>query len=279
MSIFIQSNASSLDAQMRLNHTENQLSQTEQQLSSGYRINSAADDAAGLGISMSMNTQVAAFGQAQRNANDGVSMAQTADGAAGQIGNILTRLNQLAVQSSNGDLSASDRTNLDTEFQAQLTEIDRIANVTQFNGQNLLSGAPATVNFQVGIGTTTNDQISVAFGGVDTTNLALTGAAVDTVAHAQAAITSITGSGGAISLLATAREGWGAAMNRLSDAVSNLQSESSNISSAVSQIQDTDIAKATSDLAREQVLAQAGASVLTQANQQPQLALSLIKGG
>ncbi len=251
------------------------MAQTEQQLSSGYRINSAADDAAGLGISMSMNAQVASYGVAQRNANDAVSMSQTADGAAAQVSNILTRLRQLAVQSSNGDLSAGDRTNLNTEFTAQLSEIDRIASVTQFNGQNLLAGASTAVNFQVGIGTTANDKIGVNFGGVDVAGLTMTGKAVDTVANAQASITAVDA---AIGTLSTAREGWGAAMNRLSDTVANLQSQSTNLSSAVSQIQDTDIAQATSNLARQQVLAQAGASVLTQANQQSQLALTLIKG-
>ncbi len=264
-----------MNAQVQLSQTEGKLAQTEQQLSSGYRINSAADDAAGLGISMSMNAQVASYTVAQRNANDAVSMSQTADGAAAQVSNILTRLRQLAVQSSNGDLSAGDRTNLNTEFQAQLSEVDRIASVTQFNNQNLLSGAATAVNFQVGIGTTANDKIAVNFGGVDVAGLAMTGKAVDSIANSQTAITAIDT---AIGTLATAREGWGAAMNRLSDTVANLQSQSTNLSAAVSQIQDTDIAKATSDLAREQVLAQAGASVLTQANQQPQLALTLIKG-
>ena len=276
MALFVQSNASSMNAQVQLSKNQEALQKTEQQLSSGYRINSAADDAAGLGISMSMNAQVASYSVAQRNANDAVSMSQTADGAASQVSNILTRLRQLAVQSSNGDLTAGDRTNLDTEFQSQLSEIDRIANVTTFNGQNLLSSPAATVNFQVGIGTTANDKIGVSFGGVDTTGLGMTGKDVTSVANSQSAITAIDS---AISTLATAREGWGAAMNRLSSTVADLQSQSTNLSSAVSQIQDTDIAQATSDLAREQVLSQAGASVLTQANQQPQLALTLIKGG
>lgn len=276
MALFVQSNASSMNAQVQLSKNQEALQKTEQQLSSGYRINSAADDAAGLGISMSMNAQVASYSVAQRNANDAVSMAQTADGAASQVSNILTRLRQLAVQSSNGDLTAGDRTNLDTEFQSQLSEIDRIANVTTFNGQNLMASPAATVNFQVGIGTTANDKIGVSFGGVDVAGLSMTGKAVDTVANSQSAITAIDS---AISTLATTREGWGAAMNRLSSTVANLQSQSTNLSAAVSQIQDTDIAQATSDLARQQVLSQAGASVLTQANQQPQLALSLIKGG
>ena len=276
MSLYIRTNITSLDAQSHLSANSSQLAKTFQQLSSGYRINSSADDAAGLGISESMDAQVRSYAVAQRNANDAVSMAQTADGAAGQVGDILKRLRELAVQSSNGSLGAGDRTNLDTEFQSAVSEVDRIANVSQFNGQNLLKGASAAVSFQVGIGTTANDQISVSFGGVDVAGLGLTGKKVDTVANAQASITAIDS---AISTLSTSREGWGAAMNRLSTTVSNLQTMSQNLSAAESQIKDTDIAQATSNLARQQVLAQAGASVLTQANQQPQLALSLIRGG
>jgi flagellin len=276
MSLYIRTNVTSLDAQHHLSANQSQLSKTFQQLSSGYRINSAADDAAGLGISESMDAQVRSYAVAQRNANDAISMSQTADGAAGQVGDILKRLRELAVQSSNGSLGAGDRTNLDTEFQSAMSEVDRIANVAQFNGQNLLKGASAAVSFQVGIGTTASDQIAVNFGGVDVAGLALTGKKVDTVANSQAAITAIDS---AISTLSTTREGWGAAMNRLSTTVSNLQSMSQNLAAAKGQIKDTDVAQATSDLAREQVLSQAGASVLTQANQQPQLALTLIRGG
>jgi flagellin len=276
MSLYIRTNITSLDAQRNLSTNQSQLSQTFEQLSSGYRINSAADDAAGLGISESMDAQVRSYAVAQRNANDAISMSQTADGAAGQVSDILKRLRELAVQSSNGDLTAQDRANLDTEFQSEVTEIDRTANVAKFNGLNLLAGAVSTVNFQVGIGTTAFDQISVAFGGIDVAQLGMTGSNVTTVANSQTAINSIDA---AITTLSTTREGWGAAMNRLSSTVSNLQSMSQNLMAAYGQIKDTDIAKATSDLAREQVLSQAGASVLTQANQQPQLALSLIKGG
>ena len=229
-----------------------------------------------MGISMSMNAQVASYSVAQRNANDAVSMSQTADGAASQVSNILTRLRQLAVQSSNGDLTNGDRTNLDTEYQAQLTEIDRISSVTQFNGQNLLSGVAASVNFQVGIGTTATTRSPSP--SVASTRLASASTAARSTRSPTLRLQSLR-SMPESAHWQTAREGWGAAMNRLSDTVANLQSQSTNLSAAVSQIQDTDIAQATSDLARQQVLAQAGASVLTQANQQPQLALSLIKGG
>jgi flagellin len=275
MAVIVRTNVSSLDAQRQLSQTQREQSQVYQRLASGYRINGAADDAAGLGISEAMNAQIRSYAVAQRNANDGISMSQTADGAAGQIHDILGRMRELAVQSSNGSLQANDRTNLDTEFQTLNAEIDRISNVTLFNGQALLSGAQAAVKFQVGIGTTASDQVSVNFGGVDATKLGVNASKVDSVANAQSAITAIDT---AIQTLSTTREGWGAAMNQLDGAVSNLQSMSTNLSAARSRIKDADIAMETANMSRSQVLSQAGAAVLTQANQAPQLALSLLRG-
>jgi len=275
MALYIQSNSASMVAQEHLSSTSNSLSQTFARLSSGYRINSAADDAAGLGISKSMDADVQSYSTAENNANDGISMAQTADGAADQISSMLTRLRQLAVESSNGDMSANDRTNLDTEFQSVIKEVDRISNVTTFNGTALLSGAATPVKFQVGIGTTANDQVSVAFGGVDSTTLGIVGKDVTSFANSQTAITAIDT---AIQSLSTIREGFGSAMNRLQDSVSNLQSMSTNTSAALSRIQDVDVASETANLSKEQVLSQAGVAVLAQANQAPQLALKLLQG-
>jgi flagellin len=275
MSMFVRTNVSSLEAQRHLSHTQLEQSKSFQRLSSGYRINTAADDAAGLGITESMNAQVKSYMVAERNANDGISMAETADGAAAQIHTILTRLRELAVQSSNGALQAGDRTNLQTEFTALSAEIDRIASVTKFNGVNLLSGASTAVDFQVGIGTSVNDRITVNFGGVSAAGLGVAASAVDTFANAQAAITAVDT---AISTLSTQREGFGSAVNRLQLSVSNLQAVRTNLSAAHSRIKDVDVAEETAALARVQVLAQAGTSVLAQANQTPQLALSLLKG-
>lgn len=275
MSLFIQTNVASMVAQNHLSKTQGALGTSFARLSSGYRINSAADDAAGLGISTSINAQVRSYAVAERNANDGVSMAQTADGAAGQAADILTRMRELAVQSSNGSLSANDRANLDTEFQSHLAEIDRIAQSTQFNGVNLLGGASTAVNFQVGIGTAASDRVAVTFGGADVAGLALTGQKVDSFANAQTSITKIDT---AIQTLATTREGFGAAMNRFGYAVSNLQTMQTNMSASLSRIRDVDVASETASLAKEQVLSQAGAAVLSQANQAPQLALSLLRG-
>jgi flagellin len=276
MSLFIQTNVASMTAQNHLSKTQNSLAMNFARLSSGYRINGAADDAAGLGISKSINAQVRSYVVAERNASDGISMAQTADGAAEQIHQILTRMRELAVQGANGTLSASDSTNLNTEYQANLQEIDRIAQVTSFNGRNLLAGVAAGVTFQVGINNVAAaDRLTVNFGGADVTGLAMTGSAVDSVANSRTAIGTLDT---AINTLSTLREGWGAAANRLTTTVSNLQSMQANMSASLSRIRDVDVASETSSLARNQVLAQAGAAVLSQANQSPQLALSLLRG-
>jgi flagellin len=275
MGLYIQTNFSSMVAQTNLSNTQSQMATTFSRLASGYRINGAADDAAGLGISESLNAQVRSYGVAERNANNGISMAQVADGAAGQVSSILTRMRELAVQSSNGDLVATDRTNLDTEFQALSSEIDRIANVTSFNGTNLLAGAAATTNFQVGIGTSANDRIGVSFKGVDTTQLAVNGLDVTSFGNSQTAITSLDAG---IQALSTVRAGFGAAINQLQGAVSNLSSTKANTSAALGRIRDVDVASETANLAKMQVLSQAGVAVLAQANQAPQLALSLLRG-
>jgi flagellin len=275
MSLFVQTNVGALQAQGNFANTELALNKTMEQLSSGYKINSAADDAAGLGMASRLSAQVASYTSASQNANNAISMTQTADGGASQISDILTRMRQLAVEGANGTMSASDSANLDTEFQAQLNEINQIANTTTYNGISLLSGASAATSFQVGINTTASDTMSVNFGGADVTGLALTGATVATAAGATTAIGTIDS---AIQTLSTIRAGFGGAMDGLQDVVSNLQSMSTNTSAALSQVQDVDVAAATSTLAQQQVLAQAGESVLSQANQTPQLAENLIRG-
>ena len=275
MPLYIQTNTASMVAQNSLSKTQGMLGNSFQRLSSGYRINSAADDAAGLGISKSMEAQVRSFAVAERNANDGISMAQTADGAAEQVHGILTRLRELAVQGSNGTLSVNDSLNLNTEFQALTSEVDRIANVITFNGQNLLD-AVATVTYQVGINNSADNVISVTFGGANVSALGLSLVSVSTVADAQGALNTLDN---AIQTLAQVRTRFGTAMNRLQGAVANLQSLQTNLSASLSRIRDADIAQETSALARNQVLSQAGASILSQANQAPQLALSLLRGG
>lgn len=274
MGLFIQTNVASLVAQNNLYRTQQSLGKNFERLSSGYRLNSSADDAAGLGISKSINAQVRSISVAERNANDGISMASTADGAAEQVHGILTRLRELAVQGANGTVSTTDSANLNVEFQAQFSEIDRIAAVATFNGRNLLQGAASSITFQVGINNTTADRLDINFGGGDTIRLALTGAAVDNVANSRTAITTIDT---AITSLSTLREGWGSAINRMTTTINNLQSQSTNLSASLSRIRDVNVAEETASLSRNQVLLQAGAAVLSQANQAPQLALSLLR--
>jgi flagellin len=271
--ISLQTNVSSLVAENGFNQSTSQIQASFEKLSTGYRINSAADDAAGLGIAKSMNAQVQSYAVASQNANDAVSMVQTADGSAEQINGLLTRMRELAVEAQNGTMSSGDVSNLNTEFQADLSEIGRTANTSSFNGTNLLNGTQSSsnlVSFQVGINGTTSDQIAVQFGGADATSLGVQGTTV-TSANILSTIDS------AITNLNTTRAGFGAAMNRLTDAASTIQSTETNLSAALSTIQDVDVASETSNLAQHQVLAQAGASVLAQANQAPQLALKLLQ--
>ena len=266
MSLFVNTNIASMNAQNAFATNELALNKTYQQLSTGYRINSAGDDAAGLGIAKRMTSQVDDYSTASNNANDAISMTQTADGGAEQISDILNRLSQLAVEGANGTMSAADSSNLNTEFQAQLSEIDQIANTTDFNGVNVLGGAAATINFQVGISNTVNDQVGVSFGGVGVSALGLSGLDVSSTADASAAISVIAT---AIDTLSTTRASYGAAEDQFQSIVSNLASISTNTSAALSQIQDVDVASATASLAQEQVLTQAGESVLSQATRRP----------
>lgn len=276
MAITINSNISSLEAQRNLSKTQGSQATNFQRLSSGMRINSAADDAAGLGISENLNAQVRSFSVAERNTNNAVSMAQTAESGLGQVGGILTRMRELAVQGANGDLGATDRGYLDTEFQALRSEITRISDSTLFNGKQLLSGAAATITFQVGINNTTSDRIDVGFGGVDLTALGINASSLSgaTATNSQTAITAIDG---AIANVSSRRATFGASMNRLTSTVSNLQSMRTNTAAAYSRIADVDVAEESAAMARNQVLSQAAVSVLSQANQAPQLALSLLR--
>ncbi len=276
MALYINTNVASLEAQSNLSKTQKDQATNFQRLSSGMRINSAADDAAGLAIKENLNAQVKSFSVAERNSNNAISMAQTAESALGQVGSILTRMRELAVQGANGDLGATDRGYLDTEFQSLRSEITRISDSTIFNSKQLLSGAATTITFQVGINNTTSDRIDVSFGGVDLTalGLAATNVAGATAATSQTAIGSIDT---AISTVSSRRASFGASMNRLSTTVSNLQSMRTNMSAAHSRIADVDVAEETASMARNQVLSQAAVSVLSQANQSPQLALSLLR--
>jgi flagellin len=274
MALVINTNVASLNAQRNLNSTQLSMSKSMERLSSGLRINRAGDDAAGLAISQNMQANIRSMNQAVRNANDGISLVQTAEGALNESSNILLRMRELATQAANGVLSQSQRDNIQVEFKNLQQEIDRISAVTDFNGTKLLNGAlSAGTTLQVGTGTTTNDTVSVTINKADTTTLSVTSNFVSTQGAAQSALTAIDS---AIQAVSTARGNLGAVQNRLQSTINNLQVAVENTSAANSRIVDVDVAAETANMTKAQILAQAGVSVLSQANQSPQLALKLL---
>jgi flagellin len=276
MPLVINTNVASLQAQKNLNSTQSALASSFNRLSSGYRINSAKDDAAGLAVSENMRMQIRSYSVAERNANDGISMAQTAEGALGSVSDILGRMRELAMQGSNGSLQSADRDYLNTEFNSLKAEVSRILTSTKFNGRQLLGAASSAVEFQVGIGNQASDRITLTFGGVALTALttASTTLSGNSAAASRSALDAIDN---ALKTVSTNRAKYGAAMNRLEITTSNLQTERLNISAANSRIKDVDVAEETASLARTQVLSQAGASILAQANQAPNTALGLLR--
>jgi flagellin len=276
MALTINTNIMSLNAQRNLSTTQNALSKSLSRLSSGLRINSAADDAAGLAISVGMDAQVRSMNQAVRNANDGVSLAQTAEGSLNETTNILTRMRELAQESSTGTVTDAQRTSIQNEFSQLSSEIDRIANATQFNGTTLLSGALSTgVSFQIGTNNTTNDSITLSITSATSSALGLGATAVSTSGTSQSALALIDS---AIANVSTLRGTLGAVQNRLQSAISNIQVSIENTSAAESRIRDVDVAAETANMTRANILVQAGTAILAQANQAPQAALSLLKG-
>jgi flagellin len=274
MALYIQTNTSSMEAQKNLQHNQMNLQKSFNKLSSGYRINTAADDAAGLAISESMKSQIRSYTVAERNASDGISMAQTAEGALGEVHNILGRMREIGVQSSNGSLTQQDRDFLQTEFSSLQSEIGRIQDSAKFNGKQLVNNSTTSITFQVGLENTASDQISIDFGGLSLSSV--TSSATVAGATASNALSSLSTIDAAITSVSVARSNFGAAMNRLDVATSNIQTMRLNISAANSRIRDVDVADETSKMSRNQVLSQAGISVLAQANQLPQLAFGLI---
>ena len=276
MSVTIRSNVNSITAQNALSQTENSLSSSLSKLSSGMRITSASDDAAGLGISMDLESDVRSYNQAARNANDGISVVQTAEGALNEVTNIITRMRELAMESASDGVGSTQRGYIDTEATQLTDQLDQIANATEYNNQKLLDGSATQLDFQVGIrNDTTNDVISVTTG--DATSATLLGASgidLSTKTGAQAALDTLAT---ALDSVASARATFGAVANRLNSAVNTIQTASQNLSAADSRIRDVDVASETSNMSRLQVLAQAGVSVLAQANQQPQIALKLLQ--
>jgi flagellin len=273
----INTNLASINAQRNVAGSQISLSTSMQRLSSGLRVNSAKDDAAGLAIAERMNAQVRGMNVAIRNANDGVSMAQTAEGAIGKVGDALQRMRELAVQSANGTNNSGDRDNLQTEFSQLQSEITRLVSGTSFNGQNILDGSSATFSFQVGANHLATDQIDVTMSDlatdVDTpvSALDISGA---TNAGELAAMDALDD---ALDSVTTARANFGAVQNRFETVVSNLMVTSENLTSARARIMDADFATETANLSRAQILQQAGTAMVAQANQAPNLVMQLLR--
>ena len=283
MAITINTNVQSLNTQRSLSKSQTALAKSMQRLSSGLRINSAKDDAAGLAISDRMSAQIRGMNQAVRNANDGISFAQTAEGALGEMTNILQRMRELSVQSANGTNSTEDRTALNAEFTELKNEIERISTDTKFNGTTLLKGGfsgAGAAKFQ--IGANAGEQISVAITKIDKTTLGGSIAAEKlstmTISTATGASQAMANLDVALSQVDSVRGNLGAKQNRLESTIANLSNVSENLSAARSRIVDADIATETSEMTKMNILQQAGVSILAQANQSSQLALSLLQG-
>ncbi|MBD88752.1 MAG: flagellin FliC [Deltaproteobacteria bacterium] len=272
----IMTNSGSLTAQNNLMKTTTAMNKSIGRLSSGLRVTSAADDAAGLAVSENMRAQLKGFQQASRNANDGIAIVQTAEAAYQSISDTLVRMRELAVEAANDSISDTERGFLNEEFTALNTEIDRISNVTEFNGINLLdgtAGAGGTLTFQVGTRNSANDQITVDLNAQAASNLGVDGSEVDVISNAQAAISEIDT---ALESLNTDRAGLGATINSLSLSVNNLSATIENYGNAVGNIRDTDIGAESAEFSKSQVLQQAGVAMLSQANALPNLALRLL---
>jgi len=274
MSISVRTNVSSLVAQGNLSKTAEGLSKSISRLSSGLRVQSAADDAAGLAISEDFKASIRSLTQAKRNANDGVSLIQTADGSLKEVSGLLTRMRELAVQSRNGTNNSTQRGYLMDEFDQLRSEIDRIVNTTEFNGVSLLDGDQASgLSFQVGMGTSSDDRLTISIATSNSSALGLDASTISTTGGADGAIDALDD---AIEDISSRRATLGAMQNRLTTTMSNLETYATNLAAANSRIVDVDVAEETANLTKGQILMQAGTAMLAQANQGPSVALSLL---
>jgi len=272
----INTNVMSLNAQRNLNMSNNLMSTSIQRLSTGLRVNSAKDDAAGLAIAERMSSQIKGMNVAIRNAADGISLAQTAEGALGKVGEMGQRMRELAVQSANVTNSDTDRAALDLEYQQLGEEITRTLSGTQFNGLNITGADAGALDFQIGAGTTANDVITMTTQDMtaEATVTAVTGGDITDVANSQAAMDNIDEM---LTTVNTERATYGAVQNRFEAVISTLQIGSENQSAARGRIMDADFASETANLTRAQVLQQAGTAMLSQANSAPQSVLTLLR--
>ncbi|MFK7929795.1 MAG: flagellin [Myxococcota bacterium] len=271
MSFSVRTNVASMLASNNVAKSGRGLSDTFARVSSGLRITKAADDAAGLAVAESLDAEGRSARQASRNTNDGISAIQIAEGATNEVGEILKRMRELAVQSSSGTLGNTERGYIDSEFDELNSEITRIANASEFNGVSLTDGSNATVDIQVGTGATANDRITVNFGNL--TSLGLGTAGLDTAANARTAIDTIDT---AIGTVNNFRSDYGAGQNRLESSLSSMENYATNIKAAESRIRDADMAFETAQMSKYQVMQQAGVAALAQANGSSQNILRLL---
>jgi flagellin len=275
MGLRVNTNIASINAQRSVAGVTEQLGRSFRKLSTGLRISTAADDAAGLAISERLRSQIVSIRQARRNANDGISLVQVGEGALNEVSNIMVRLRELSIQAANGATSGADRDTLQEEFRSLVNEIDRIAQSTQFNGVKLLDGTASTVSFQVGISTTPNvDVLSVTLTAALASTLGIATLDIGSVGNTSTAINTIDL---AINQVSSIRGRFGAVQNRLTSTIANLGVTDESLSAAESRIRDVDVALETATLTRYSILQQAAITILAQANAQPQAALTLLQ--
>lgn len=276
MALTVNTNISAMSATTKLNRSNAGLSKTLGRISSGMRINSAADDAAGLGVAENLSAVSRSINVAKRNTNDGISVVQTAESASNEVGNIMKRMRELAVQSASETLDDGERAYIQDEFVQLSEEVDRIANVTEFNGVNLTDGTNATISVQVGVGNTANDQIDITLGDLTAATLGVDTGTMD-LSTSTGASTAIGNLDTALDTLNGYRSDLGAVQNRLESSMSNLENYGQAIASAESQIRDADFAQEASEMAKFQVMQQAGVAALAQAKSINQQAAQLVQ--
>ena len=276
MAITVNTNMAAVNATNNLNRTTRSLSRSFQRLSTGLRISKASDDAAGLGVAENLKVRAKSADVAGRNINDGISMIAVAEGASAEVGAILGRMRELAVQGASETLGNTERAYVQDEFTALSSEVDRIAGVTEFNGQLLTDGSTATVAVQVGIDATANDQVSITLGDLSATTIGVDTGSIDmsTSGGAYAAITTIDA---ALQTVNGYRSDYGAVENRLNSALNSIETFAENTTAAESRIRDVDFSKETAELAKHQLLQQAGVSILAQAKNMNQSVTNLLQ--
>ncbi|MEL6346549.1 MAG: flagellin [Myxococcota bacterium] len=271
----VRTNLSAMSAYSSLNSSQSSLTGSLERISTGLRINRAADDAAGLGVATKLNARATSVEQAMRNANDGISLIQTAEGSTNEVSNILVRMRELAVQSSSGTLSDEDRTFLNDEFSQLSQEIGRIASVTEFNGINLGDASATQVSAQIGINNATTSRVTISIGDLRATALGVAGSSIN-LASATAAQGAIDAIDSAIDSVNAYRSSYGSVQNRIESSLSNSQTYLESLRSAESQIMDADFAKESTEMTKNQIMQQAGVAALAQAKSINQSVLSLL---